>query len=225
MGVTTSRSAVSNLGNRSQANTADIWSVPRPIRNYLINITLLYSYKFWMIKMYDYIWGISLEIHVSINIGTFNWYCTLIWMPLNVLFIADLLKRSKIMFYRITNLYNISVFLKTDSQLFYIILLQDAIPPAFDPSTCPENIVVSTDSTNNTALVKWDIPTGTDNSGDPVTVKEIHNLHPNTRFLAGTHLVRYTITDSAGNVGPSCGFSIKVQSKWYSYIYFLCVFN
>ena len=91
--------------------------------------------------------------------------------------------------------------------------MPDAIPPEFDQSTCPQNIVVSTDSTNNTALVTWDEPFGTDNSGDPVIITEVHGLVPNTRFTAGTHLVRYNITDSAGNPGRTCGFSIKVESK------------
>lgn len=87
-------------------------------------------------------------------------------------------------------------------------------PPEFDPTTCPDNIVVSTDSKNNTALVDWIPPIGTDNAPGNVTVTEsTHGYVPNTRFLAGTHLLRYTITDQAGNKGHTCGFSITVQSK------------
>jgi len=64
-------------------------------------------------------------------------------------------------------------------------------------------------------LVTWDIPNGKDNSGKAPSIVEVHNLQPNSRFTAGApHLVKYTITDDAGNVGRSCEFTITVECKY-----------
>ena len=77
---------------------------------------------------------------------------------------------------------------------------------------CPKNMVVHVDSPNNTALVKWSIPEGTDNTGDPI-ITESNGLMPNTRLPVGTHLLRYNIVDKAGNVGQPCSFLLQVKGK------------
>ena len=79
--------------------------------------------------------------------------------------------------------------------------------------TCPDNIVVNIDSANNTALVQWTVPEGTDNSGQQPIITEINGYTPNSRFAAGIHLLNYKIEDSEGNVGQSCAFMLRVQSK------------
>ena len=69
------------------------------------------------------------------------------------------------------------------------------------------------DSPDNTALVKWTIPEGTDNSGQQPIITEVNGYTPNSRFTAGTHLLNYKIEDSEGNIGQSCVFKLRVQSK------------
>ena len=85
----------------------------------------------------------------------------------------------------------------------------------FNMKTCPDNLVFNIDSPNNTALVKWTIPEGLDNSLQPPIIREINDYTPNSRFVAGTYLIRYSIEDSEGNVGQSCVFQLRVQSKYY----------
>lgn len=51
------------------------------------------------------------------------------------------------------------------------------------------------DASNNTAVVLWNIPRGTDNSNDTVAIKEVHGYLPGQRFKAGTYTVEYTIQD------------------------------
>ena len=83
--------------------------------------------------------------------------------------------------------------------------------------TCPDNLVVNIDSANNTALVKWDIPEGNDNSRQQPKITEANGYRPNTRFAAGSYLLRYRIEDADGNVGQSCVFKLRVQSNTIDY--------
>ena len=94
-------------------------------------------------------------------------------------------------------------------------VISDEEAPVFNMNTCPANLVVDIDSPDNTALVKWTIPEGTDNSGQQPIITEINGYTPNSRFTAGTHLLNYKIEDSEGNIGQSCVFTLRVQSKCY----------
>jgi len=98
----------------------------------------------------------------------------------------------------------------------------DTQPPEFIDEECPHDIIRQIDASNNTALVSWDIPHGKDNSGKAPLIVEVHNLQPNSRFTAGApHLVKYTITDDAGNVGRSCEFTITVECTYVDVIFIL----
>ena len=96
-------------------------------------------------------------------------------------------------------------------------LFSDSVPPVFNMKTCPDNLVVNIDSANNTALVKWDIPEGNDNSRQQPKITEANGYRPNTRFAAGSYLLRYRIEDADGNVGQSCVFKLRVQSNTIDY--------
>ena len=79
--------------------------------------------------------------------------------------------------------------------------------------SCPAYLEVDIDSPNNTALVNWTVPEGTDNSGQQPIITEINGYQPNSRFTAGIHQIKYKIEDSEGNVGYYCVFILRVQSK------------
>jgi len=97
----------------------------------------------------------------------------------------------------------------------------DKEPPQFIAGECPDDVILNIDSANNTAFVHWVVPSGSDNSGDPPVIFEVHGHEPDTRFAAGApHLVKYTITDGAGNVGSSCEFMITIQCKGVKYFMF-----
>ena len=93
-------------------------------------------------------------------------------------------------------------------------IFSDKEPPHFIAGECPDDIILNIDSANNTAFVHWVVPSGSDNSGDPPHIVEVHGHEPDTRFKAGApHLVKYNITDDAGNVGSSCQFTITIQCE------------
>ena len=101
---------------------------------------------------------------------------------------------------------------KTTLINLFLMKFSDDEPPVFNG--CPTNIVENIDSPNNTALVKWTIPEGTDNSGEQPIIKEVNGYQPNSRFTAGTHQLEYKIEDTEGNVGQSCWFNLWVRSKY-----------
>ncbi|XP_052226025.1 sushi, von Willebrand factor type A, EGF and pentraxin domain-containing protein 1-like isoform X2 [Dreissena polymorpha] len=88
----------------------------------------------------------------------------------------------------------------------------DTQPPHFINGECPTNIQVPIDSPNNTAAVFWDVPKGTDNSNENVTIMEMHGYRPGQRLNVGVTRVTYTINDSSNNVGGNCSFLVQVQS-------------
>jgi len=98
----------------------------------------------------------------------------------------------------------------------------DKEPPQFIAGECPDDVILDIDSANNTAFVHWVVPSGCDNSGDPPVIVELHGHEPDMQFEAGApHLVKYNITDGAGNVGSSCEFMITIQCE--SVKYFMCL--
>ena len=69
---------------------------------------------------------------------------------------------------------------------------------------CPQSITVETIGTTS-AVVTWDEPTATDDSGIPPTVTRSHQ--PGQSFPVGTQQVTYTFTDQAGNQA-TCSFTV-----------------
>ena len=74
----------------------------------------------------------------------------------------------------------------------------------------PEGLVVNTDSGLPTAVVFWQKPSATDNSGDPLTIAS--NFNPGDSFPIGITTVTYTATDTSGNEEPAM-FTITVTGK------------
>ncbi|XP_060576876.1 sushi, von Willebrand factor type A, EGF and pentraxin domain-containing protein 1-like [Ruditapes philippinarum] len=87
---------------------------------------------------------------------------------------------------------------------------KDILPPTFLRGECPDDMQVYIDSTNNTATITWEVPTGTDNSKERVIIKEEHGYVPGQRFSAGSYVVKYSIEDQEHNKGDYCNFRIEV---------------
>ncbi|MBY5970950.1 BspA family leucine-rich repeat surface protein [Ferrimonas balearica] len=75
----------------------------------------------------------------------------------------------------------------------------------------PEDITLPTDPGEITAVVTWDAPTATDNSGS-VTLSADHA--PGDTFALGDTLVTYTATDGAG-LETSASFTVTVERRDY----------
>ncbi len=74
---------------------------------------------------------------------------------------------------------------------------------------CPANITVSANASCQ-AVVSWTAPTFTDNCAGVVTITSSHN--PGNTFPIGNTEVKYTGTDSQGNVSV-CAFNVIVKNE------------
>ncbi|KAI4808144.1 hypothetical protein KUCAC02_000212 [Chaenocephalus aceratus] len=83
---------------------------------------------------------------------------------------------------------------------------RDTEPPAIQ---CPENIVAGTDERRGTAIVKWDIPTATDNSKEDVVVQVKPVYTPPQLLPIGRETITYIGTDRSGNQA-NCSFTATV---------------
>lgn len=81
----------------------------------------------------------------------------------------------------------------------------DTINPTLN---CPEEITVHILSTENTALVNYNTPAGTDNNA-VVTTKQIEGLSSGNLFPIGTTTNIFETTDNAGNKA-TCSFNVIV---------------
>ena len=75
---------------------------------------------------------------------------------------------------------------------------------------CPHDKLVPTDVGQDNAVVTWDDPVVTDNSGTAVLV--ICDPPSGSVFEIGKTIVTCTATDSAGNTA-SCRFKVEVVGK------------
>ncbi|XP_041479272.1 sushi, von Willebrand factor type A, EGF and pentraxin domain-containing protein 1-like [Lytechinus variegatus] len=87
-------------------------------------------------------------------------------------------------------------------------LCQDSSAPDFD--TCPSSQIVYAGDLETTAVVTWDVPTASDNSGEEVVVVQTQGLPPGSRFTQNYHVIEYTATDSS-DMFSTCTFTIAVQ--------------
>ena len=76
--------------------------------------------------------------------------------------------------------------------------------------SCPANQTSNTDPGQSTALVVWQDPSATDNSGDRPTV--VCNPPSGTSFPIGSTKVTYTALDGYGNT-DSCSFYVDIIGK------------
>jgi gliding motility-associated-like protein len=86
------------------------------------------------------------------------------------------------------------------------VIVEDKSVPTFQ--NCPVDRVVNVNSMC-AAMVPWELPTATDNCGS-VTITSSHN--PNDNFPIGKTEVKYTATDSQGNVS-TCVFNVTVKNE------------
>ena len=76
----------------------------------------------------------------------------------------------------------------------------------------PKSLVVNTDSGMPTAVVSWQQPSATENSGEPVTI--FSNFNSGDTFPIGVTTVTFTATDTSGNAN-SARFTITVTGKMF----------
>ena len=86
----------------------------------------------------------------------------------------------------------------------------DTAPPRI--FNCPNDITVTTETGQYSAVVRWQEPTAIDNSDEPITTLRTH--FPGNRFPLGTISVEYTFTDSSGNEA-ACTFEVTVVCKYF----------
>lgn len=73
---------------------------------------------------------------------------------------------------------------------------------------------METDSLQPTVSVTWLPASATDNSG--VVINLTSDLRPG-QYEVGQHVVTYTATDEAGNIGD-CSFTLTILSKYLRYM-------
>ena len=80
-----------------------------------------------------------------------------------------------------------------------------------DPQiTCDEDFAIQTDGGLPTAMVVWEKPTATDNSGQVSAV--ICNPPPGTKFPIGQRTVDCKTEDRSGN-SAACSFHVNITGK------------
>ncbi|WP_217179230.1 HYR domain-containing protein [Gillisia limnaea] len=93
------------------------------------------------------------------------------------------------------------------SSCSFTITITDNDPPTI---LCPANIDMEVDAGICGAVVSFETPTATDNSGQEVTVTQTAGPASGEVFPVGTTTVTFTATDAAGNTA-SCSFDVTVN--------------
>ena len=76
---------------------------------------------------------------------------------------------------------------------------------------CAEDLSAETDAGESTAMVVYQIPTATDNSGDVPVI--ICNPQPGSNFTMGETTVTCSAIDGSRNIG-TCDFQILVKGNY-----------
>ncbi|WP_346861882.1 HYR domain-containing protein [uncultured Draconibacterium sp.] len=88
----------------------------------------------------------------------------------------------------------------------------DTIAPTI--TTCPADIIVSTDPVSCDATVTYSTPTFDDNcDGAGLTGTLSEGLAPGSTFPVGTTSLKYVYTDAAGNVSDTCFIDVTVEDN------------
>ncbi|XP_071506901.1 hyalin-like [Diadema antillarum] len=89
----------------------------------------------------------------------------------------------------------------------FTVVVQDAEPPVLQD--CPSDITQPLDQGTNSAIVRWDEPTASDNSGVAPTITSTAS-NPEL-FFAGTYTVRYVASDEATPPNTAeCEFTVTI---------------
>nr|XP_054758707.1 uncharacterized protein LOC129264789 isoform X1 [Lytechinus pictus] len=94
-----------------------------------------------------------------------------------------------------------------DSCTFSVVVIDDEDPTI----QCPESIHVTTRPDLPSALVSWDDPTGSDNSGD-IDIVEVGSILKGSEFVIGVSMITYVASDRSGNF-KNCSFAINVTDN------------
>ena len=94
------------------------------------------------------------------------------------------------------------------SQVEIFPIFTDNAPPSFS-NTCPNNMVFYTRECSSRALVSWNEPLATDNSGQASI--SYPGPRPPVNLSIGLYNVMYSATDSSGN-RANCSFVVQVTS-------------
>ncbi|XP_022084521.1 sushi, von Willebrand factor type A, EGF and pentraxin domain-containing protein 1-like [Acanthaster planci] len=76
--------------------------------------------------------------------------------------------------------------------------------------TCPETIRAFASASQTSAVVTWNPPEVSDNSGSELEAEQTAGLPSGSSFGRGSHAISYRAQDSAGNAA-TCSFSVIVQ--------------
>ena len=79
--------------------------------------------------------------------------------------------------------------------------------------TFPDAIMAYADASQTSTKVTWDQPTGTDNSNEVLTAKQVAGLPSESNFGRGSHFIKYKASDSAHNTDVGT-FSVIVQGEF-----------
>ena len=88
--------------------------------------------------------------------------------------------------------------------IFYLSV--DSLPPVVNCPTTPFTLIVEVGTTS--ALVNFDPPTATDNSGIIIIDSQTHA--PGDTFILGQTVVTYRYRDAANNFAVPCTFIVNV---------------
>ncbi|XP_078610914.1 E-selectin-like [Branchiostoma floridae x Branchiostoma japonicum] len=87
---------------------------------------------------------------------------------------------------------------------------QDTQPPQL---TCPTGIeTIRAAEGETTAVVTWDEPTATDNSGEEITPVQTTEIEKDKHHLSGYYDIRYKASDSSGQ-SSECVFGFRVEGR------------
>nr|XP_006825005.1 PREDICTED: uncharacterized protein LOC100367903 [Saccoglossus kowalevskii] len=84
---------------------------------------------------------------------------------------------------------------------------KDVTPPTF--TTCPSSIVTFANEGTRENTTSWIEPQATDNSGESIVAVQVEGQPSGSSYTEGYHTIRYTATDSAGNIGV-CVYSVII---------------
>ena len=105
-----------------------------------------------------------------------------------------------------TNLFSISDGAGNSASCNFTIRVNDSQPPAI---SCSPNIIVSADSGNCSAFIRYSFPLSSDNCNS-VQVIQNSGLPDSSLFMIGTTMNGFVATDSSGN-SASCSFMVTVN--------------
>ena len=95
------------------------------------------------------------------------------------------------------------------------IQISDSSAPVFD--SCPSSQIVYADELETTAIVTWEEPMASDNSGETVVPVQTEGQPSGSMFTQNYHVIEYTATDSS-DMFSTCTFTITVQGTLISYL-------